>query len=162
MEVETFRYLFSALIQVFGAIIAIGGIFMVWKYGEVQRQLEQLTKRLGVLTYFIEKDISRAEEIKQYNASQIRADEFLTYSPNAIQHIVEEKITKFENNITINKEAQIQSEEQGYKDGFEKKEINKYSYSKRRIKLYLKKYNHYLKLKNSFPQSICILSYCAL
>lgn len=32
MEVETYRYLMSALIQVFGALLAVDGIFLVLYY----------------------------------------------------------------------------------------------------------------------------------
>ncbi len=50
MAVETFRYLFSALIQVFGTIIAINAIFLIFKHEFNLKRLEILKKILAIDT----------------------------------------------------------------------------------------------------------------
>ncbi len=147
MTFDTYRYLFSALTQVFGAIIAIGGVFIVWKYDIIHRRIEQLTKRLGVLVYFIENHTTGYQERTAYGDGLMRADEFLTYEPNKVIEIVEEKIETIEEEIKNDAEK------------LEKGELSlsvreERSYSKRRIKLILNKFKHYLMIKDSFPQSI--------
>ncbi len=147
MTLDTYRYLFSALTQVFGAIIAIGGVFIVWKYDIIQRKIEQITKRLGILAYFVENTTTRHQERAAYSEGLMKADEFLTYEPSRVIKIVEEKIIK------LDEEIKIETEKAKTKE-LTLSNKNEKSYSRRRIKLYLTKFRHYLKIKDSFPQSI--------
>lgn len=71
MTVETFRYLFSALIQVFGTIIAVNAIFLILKHDSNIKRLEILKKKLtmdalswgrGALDYT--KDFDRLEKLE--------------------------------------------------------------------------------------------------
>lgn len=125
MTVETYRYLFSALIQVFGAIIAVGGVFMVWKYDLVQRRLEQLTKRLGVLTYFFENSISSDTERMTYGDAMLRGEEFLSFKPSTVIEIVDGIMPYIKEHST-----------------------------KVRLELHINKFKYDQKFKESFPRSI--------
>ena len=84
MSIETYRYLFSALIQVFGALIAIGGIFMIWRYDLIQRNIESVINRLARYVAFAENKIEKAHESKAYDFMQSTVDDFLTYEPLSI------------------------------------------------------------------------------
>lgn len=155
MTVDTYRYLFSALIQVFGAIIAVGGVFVVWKYNIVQTKLEQLTKRLGILVYFIEKRIERGSENQEMWDARIREDEFLTYESNNIEDIVQKNVKELnESTIGLEEDNQVDDGENKKTDDFILNIVKQNKSSIKRINLYLKKYQFYLKLKKSFSKAI--------
>jgi len=52
MNVDTYRYLMSALIQVFGALIAVDGVFLVFRYDLCSREVRSALNELGRFVAF--------------------------------------------------------------------------------------------------------------
>ena len=47
MEIETFRYLLSALIQVFGALMGVYAVFLVLRYQYIKNDINESKIKLG-------------------------------------------------------------------------------------------------------------------
>ena len=54
MDIDTYRYLMSSLIQVFGALIAVDVIFLVLRYQDYQSRLSTITYELGSVVVMLE------------------------------------------------------------------------------------------------------------
>lgn len=154
MSLDTYRYLFSALIQVFGALIAIGGIFIVWKFGELLKNIERLKKRLGRFISFVENDIEKNYEANSYSTTLIRAEDFLTFTEIAVSTIVVANIQKLKNQIEDSINA-IESKKHSQSFENQLKKINKdRNNSINRLQQTHSKLKKYLSLRKTFKNSI--------
>jgi len=54
MDIDTYRYLMSSLIQVFGALIAVDVVFLVFRYQDYQSRLSTITYELGRVAVMLE------------------------------------------------------------------------------------------------------------
>ncbi|MCK4578880.1 MAG: hypothetical protein KAU50_08825 [Candidatus Marinimicrobia bacterium] len=92
MSVETYRYFFSALIQVFGTIIAVNAIFLVLRHEFDLRRLETIKKKLAVdiVTYEIGGlVIDYMKERGYLEAAELPATYVSTYSSEEIQELID-------------------------------------------------------------------------
>ena len=54
MNIDTYRYLMSALIQVFGALVAVDSIFFLFRFEAIGKELRFIFKRLALYIYQLE------------------------------------------------------------------------------------------------------------
>ena len=92
IEIETYRYLLSALIQVFGALIAIDGIFLIVRYETISRRLSPVVYQLGIFIcrwgkHKTIRDVSMPELDRQ--AIEREALQFEAYNPSEIHQRIE-------------------------------------------------------------------------
>jgi hypothetical protein len=102
MDIESYRYLMSALIQVFGALIAVDAIFLVLRYERIRNRLDVAINRVGFHTLMIKKQgriFGIADDEFSFQECKNEADMFVLLNSKEIYQEIQRAQDKLRQSI---------------------------------------------------------------
>ncbi len=111
MEIDTYRYLLSALIQVFGAIIAVSFVYLTFKYSLNQDKFKSIKGQLWLNLWISLKENRLLGLLNSKNtieASGNPSEYIMTLDENKFNQTIEDTIEKIKVSIIDNKSKENQ------------------------------------------------------